>query len=75
MSEVLGRNESVMTLPLAGKVAVVTGAARGCGRAIAVELGALGAHVFVTGRSTRANRSEMDRPESIEETADRKSVV
>lgn len=71
MSEVLGRNESVMTLPLAGKVAVVTGATRGCGRAIAVELGALGAHVFVTGRSTRANRSEMDRPESIEETAER----
>src|SRR3954451_23270660 len=55
---------------LAGKVAVVAGATRGAGRAIAVELGAAGAHVFVTGRSTRSERSEMDRPETIEDTAD-----
>jgi NAD(P)-dependent dehydrogenase (short-subunit alcohol dehydrogenase family) len=39
---------------LAGKVAVVTGASRGAGRGIAVELGAAGATVYVTGRSTRA---------------------
>ena len=39
--------------PLAGKVAVVTGASRGGGRGIAVELGAAGATVYVTGRSTR----------------------
>ena len=39
--------------PLAGKVAVVTGASRGAGRGIAVELGAAGATVIVTGRSTR----------------------
>lgn len=39
--------------PLAGKVAVVTGASRGAGRGIAVELGAAGATVYVTGRSTR----------------------
>ena len=38
---------------LAGKVAIVTGASRGAGRGIAVELGAAGATVYVTGRSTR----------------------
>lgn len=40
--------------PLRGAVAVVTGASRGAGRGIAVELGAAGATVYVTGRSTRA---------------------
>ncbi|WP_295980555.1 SDR family NAD(P)-dependent oxidoreductase [uncultured Variovorax sp.] len=39
--------------PLQGCVAVVTGASRGAGRGIAVELGAAGATVYVTGRSTR----------------------
>ncbi|WP_423202183.1 SDR family oxidoreductase [Herbihabitans rhizosphaerae] len=52
------------------KVAVVTGATRGCGRAIAVELGRLGATVFVTGRTTREQASPMKRPETIEETAE-----
>jgi NAD(P)-dependent dehydrogenase (short-subunit alcohol dehydrogenase family) len=56
--------------PLAGKVALVAGATRAAGRGIAVELGAAGATVYVTGRSTRAQRSEMDRPETIEETAE-----
>ncbi|HEY3560000.1 MAG TPA: SDR family oxidoreductase [Kribbella sp.] len=56
--------------PLAGKVALVAGATRAAGRGIAVELGAAGATVYVTGRSTRARRSEMDRPETIEETAE-----
>jgi NAD(P)-dependent dehydrogenase (short-subunit alcohol dehydrogenase family) len=56
--------------PLAGKVALVAGATRGCGRATAVELGALGATVYGTGRSTRAGRSPMDRPETIEDTAE-----
>ncbi|MFB9249941.1 SDR family oxidoreductase [Sphaerisporangium melleum] len=55
---------------LDGKIAVVAGATRGAGRAIAVELGAAGATVYVTGRSTRGQRSEIDRPETIEETAD-----
>jgi NAD(P)-dependent dehydrogenase (short-subunit alcohol dehydrogenase family) len=40
--------------PLSGKIALVTGASRGAGRGIAVELGAAGATVYVTGRSTRA---------------------
>jgi NAD(P)-dependent dehydrogenase (short-subunit alcohol dehydrogenase family) len=55
---------------LQGHVAVVAGATRGAGRAIAVELGAGGATVYATGRSTRAKRSDMDRPETIEETAE-----
>ncbi|MFG2374187.1 SDR family oxidoreductase [Streptomyces sp. NPDC048504] len=56
--------------PLEGKVALVAGATRGAGRGIAVELGAAGATVYVTGRSTRAQRSEYDRPETVEDTAD-----
>ncbi|MFC5187584.1 SDR family oxidoreductase [Actinomadura harenae] len=59
------------TKSLAGKIALVAGGTRGAGRGIATELGALGATVYVTGRSTRAGRSEMDRPETIEETAER----
>ena len=51
-------------------MAIVAGATRGAGRAIALELGALGATVYGTGRSTRQGRSPMDRPETIEETAE-----
>jgi NAD(P)-dependent dehydrogenase (short-subunit alcohol dehydrogenase family) len=50
-------------------IAVVTGATRGGGRGIATELGAIGATVYVTGRSSGARRSPLDRPETIEETA------
>ncbi|MFD7711207.1 SDR family oxidoreductase [Streptomyces sp. NPDC059785] len=59
-----------MTGALDGKVALVAGATRGAGRGIAVELGAAGATVYVTGRSTRERRSEYGRPETIEDTAD-----
>ncbi|MFD8425177.1 SDR family oxidoreductase [Streptomyces sp. NPDC059668] len=59
-----------MSGPLEGKVALVAGATRGAGRGIAVELGAAGATVYVTGRSTRERRSEYDRPETIEDTAE-----
>ena len=55
--------------PLEGHVAVVAGGTRGAGRGISVALGELGATVYVTGRSTRGDRSEMGRPETIEETA------
>src|SRR5688572_16727807 len=54
---------------LTGKVALVAGATRGAGRGIAVQLGAAGATVYVTGRTTRSKRSEMNRLETIEETA------
>ena len=66
---------------LQGHVAVVTGASRGAGRGIALELGAAGATVYVTGRSTRAQPAEgydqilalskLDRlPGNIDDTAD-----
>ncbi|WP_394835726.1 SDR family oxidoreductase [Pendulispora rubella] len=58
-----------MAQSLAGKVALVTGATRGAGRGSAVQLGAAGATVYVTGRSSGSHRSEMNRPETIEETA------
>jgi NAD(P)-dependent dehydrogenase (short-subunit alcohol dehydrogenase family) len=58
-----------METSLAGKVALVAGATRGAGRGIAVQLGAAGATVYCTGRTTRSERSEMNRPETIEETA------
>jgi NAD(P)-dependent dehydrogenase (short-subunit alcohol dehydrogenase family) len=51
-------------------VALVAGATRGAGRGIAVELGAAGATVYCTGRSTRTQASELSRPETIEETAE-----
>ena len=56
---------------LEGKVALVAGATRGAGRGIAVALGEEGATVYATGRTTRAQRSEYGRPETIEETAER----
>ena len=58
-----------MNRPLAGKIALVAGATRGAGRGIAVQLGAAGATVYVTGRTTRSTPSEMNRPETIDETA------
>jgi NAD(P)-dependent dehydrogenase (short-subunit alcohol dehydrogenase family) len=54
---------------LRGRVALVAGATRGAGRGIAVQLGACGATVYCTGRTTSSQRSEMNRAETIEETA------
>ncbi len=57
--------------PLLGMVALVAGATRGCGRAIAVELARAGAYVYATGRSSREfGPSEIGRPETIEETGE-----
>lgn len=54
--------------PLAGQVALVTGATRGAGRGIAVELGAAGATVWCTGRSGGGHAATPGRPETLEET-------
>ncbi|KIA59800.1 SDR family NAD(P)-dependent oxidoreductase [Nocardia vulneris] len=51
--------------PLDGRIAVVTGASRGIGKGIAVELGAAGATVYVTGRSDTPGRL----PGTVGETA------
>jgi NAD(P)-dependent dehydrogenase (short-subunit alcohol dehydrogenase family) len=59
-----------MDAPLKHRIALVAGGTRAAGRGIAVALGEAGATVYVTGRTTRAQRSEMDRPETIEETAE-----
>src|SRR5438128_6109983 len=58
------------TEALHGRVAVVAGATRGAGRGIAAALGEAGATVICTGRSTRSRRSEYDRAETIEDTAE-----
>lgn len=55
---------------LVGRVALVAGATRGAGRGIAVALGAEGATVYCTGRTTRLRQPEYGRPETIEETAE-----
>lgn len=45
------------------RAALVAGATRGAGRAVAVELARAGFFVYATGRSTREGRSEIDRPD------------
>src|SRR5688572_15437657 len=50
-------------------IALVTGASRGAGRAIALELGTKGATVYVTGRSVRGGPTTDNAPGTIEETA------
>ena len=56
-------------MTLNGTVALVAGATRGAGRGTAVALGEAGATVYCTGRTSGHQRSEYDRPETIEETA------
>jgi len=61
---------SVMS-SLANKIALVTGASRGAGKAIAYVLGEHGMIVYVTGRTTQANISERNVVSgTIDETAD-----
>jgi NAD(P)-dependent dehydrogenase (short-subunit alcohol dehydrogenase family) len=59
-----------LAIDLTDQVALVAGATRGAGRGIAVELGAAGATVYVTGRTTTGSPSPMQRPETIDETAE-----
>lgn len=60
---------TMSTKPLQGKIAVVAGATRGAGRGIAVSLGEAGATVYCTGRSIAGSPSDLNRAETIEETA------
>ncbi len=55
---------------MAGKVALVTGASRGCGRGIAAVLGEEGATVYLTGRSVRGEPTTLGRPGTIDDTAE-----
>jgi len=55
--------------PLNGAVALVTGASRGAGRGIALELGTAGATVYVTGRSVEGSPTTDHVPGTIDETA------
>jgi NAD(P)-dependent dehydrogenase (short-subunit alcohol dehydrogenase family) len=59
-----------VTKPLRGQVALVAGATRGAGRAIAVSLALAGATVYATGRSVRGHPATPGRPETIDETAE-----
>jgi NAD(P)-dependent dehydrogenase (short-subunit alcohol dehydrogenase family) len=58
------------TRELAGRIAVVTGASRGAGRAIAATLGEHGATVYVSGRSMRGQPTTDDLPGTIEDAAE-----
>jgi NAD(P)-dependent dehydrogenase (short-subunit alcohol dehydrogenase family) len=55
---------------LEGRVALVTGASRGGGKGIALVLGEEGATVYVTGRSVRGEPTTLDRPGTIDDTAE-----
>jgi NAD(P)-dependent dehydrogenase (short-subunit alcohol dehydrogenase family) len=56
--------------PSKGRVAVVTRASRGAGRAIAAVLGEHGATVYVTGRSVRGQPTTDNLPGTIEDSAE-----
>ncbi len=56
---------------LSGKIALVTGASRGLGKAVALELAQAGAHVIVTGRSTSGHSTQSALPATtIDATVD-----
>jgi NAD(P)-dependent dehydrogenase (short-subunit alcohol dehydrogenase family) len=56
---------------LTGKIALVTGASRGLGKAVALELAQAGAYVIVTGRSTKGHSTQSELPATtIDATVD-----
>ncbi len=52
--------------PLSGQIAIVTGATRGLGKGCALELGAAGATVYVTGRTTGPGQAAL--PGTLDDT-------
>ena len=54
-----------MTRMLERKVALVAGATRGAGRGIAVELGATGATMYLTNRTTRTQVPSITIPKRL----------
>lgn len=58
-------------MTLKGKIALVSGASRGLGKAVALELAQADAHVICTARSTRGHSTQAELPDTtIEDTAD-----
>jgi len=57
---------STMSKQLINKVALVTGASRGIGKGIALQLGQNGAKVYITGRTLKSS----DGSPSLEQTAE-----
>jgi NAD(P)-dependent dehydrogenase (short-subunit alcohol dehydrogenase family) len=55
--------------PKTDRVALVTGASRGCGKGVALVLGENGWTVYVTGRSVQGQPTTLGRPGTIDETA------
>jgi NAD(P)-dependent dehydrogenase (short-subunit alcohol dehydrogenase family) len=59
---------------LKNKIALVTGASRGAGRAIAAVLGEAGATVYLTGRTTRGSTAVDNLTGTIQDTAEEVSI-